>query len=139
MNFPFRVEYLISFNQEEIPSNPCGSSKVKVPPLSTRKKSFSDSQTLLLLFFQKCAHGKCSSGNRSIDRSIPPRAVRISFSSRGKCSDGKKRGKTRSEGRSARVTVTGFVHDWPGFFGVTQVYIQKAGLCIDARSLVVSR
>lgn len=98
MNFPFRVEYLISFNQEEIPSNPCGSSKVKVPPLSTRKKVSPIPKLYFYFFFQKCAHGKCSSGNRSIDRSIPPRAVRISFSSRGKCLDGKKEGKREAKG-----------------------------------------
>lgn len=35
---------------------------------------------------------------------------------------GRQRGNAK-QGKSARVTVTGFVHDWPGFFGVTQVYI----------------
>lgn len=138
MNFPFRVEYLISFNPEEIPSNPCGSSKVKVPPLSTRKKVSPIPKLYFYFFFQKCAHGKFQW--KSIDRSIdPPEGSKDLVLLSRKVFGRQKRGKTRSEGRSARVTVTGFVHDWPGFFGVTQVYIQKAGLCIDARSLVVSR
>ena len=58
MNFPFRVEYLISFNPEEIPSNPCGSSKVKVPPLSTRKKVSPILKLYFYFFFQKCENAK---------------------------------------------------------------------------------
>lgn len=54
-----------------------------------------------------------------IDRS--PKDIKdLVLRGKWRCLDGKEG--TRSKGNT-RVTVTGFVHDWPGFFGVTQVYI----------------
>lgn len=96
MNFPSRVFNFLQSRGDSFES--LWKSKVKVPPLSTRKKVSPIPKLYFYFFFQKCAHGKCSSGNRSIDRSIPPRAVRISFSSRGKCLDGKKEGKREAKG-----------------------------------------
>lgn len=96
MNFPSRVFNFLQSRGDSFES--LWKSKVKVPPLSTRKKVSPIPKLYFYFFFQKCAHGKCSSGNRSIDRSIPPRAVRISFSSRGKCLNGKKEGKREAKG-----------------------------------------
>lgn len=137
MNFPSRVFNFLQSRGDSFESL----WKFQSQSSSTfdEEKSFSDSQTLLLLFFSKVRARKMFQW-KSIDRSIdPPEGSKDLVLLSRKVFGRQKRGKTRSEGRSARVTVTGFVHDWPGFFGVTQVYIQKAGLCIDARSLVVSR
>lgn len=119
--FPSDPEILISSNQEKRffrISHYGRVFTVQIQSSSTFKETEEKKKSFLSRTFEKQARKIFQS--KSIGP-IPKRDGDLVLGGSGGL-DGRGNAK---QGKSARVTVTGVVHDWPGFFGVTQVYIRS--------------